>query len=1057
MKKNLLIWHSVFAKVLFITLIALNVSHLWAQEGDIVVRGIVMDSRNEALLGVTVIEKGTSNGTITDIDGSYTLKAKPNSTLIFSFVGMETTEVDINGRVDINVHIDASAIGLDEVVAVGYGTMSKRTLTSAVTKVSGDVLKDIPITTVGDGLKGRISGARVYANDNSPGSDPIIRIRGGSSINKSNNPLILVDGVERSFSGINPNDVESIEILKDAASTAIYGSRASNGVVLISTRRGKENEAPQITFTSQVAMQGTERMYDFMNARDYINTVRSEVALGPFPQYNYNSGFSASSGNTSSSIYTTRYLNDGETVPEGYQFMPDPLDPTKTLIFQDNSIVDELYRDTFWQNYYLGVNGGSKNVNYNASVGYVNDDGVALATGFKRFNALVNLDVKISDNIKFSSGVDFSQSLSQDYASQFITIARGLATAPTKRLLWDDGTPAPGYNYTSPDPIWYDYYNNREKKTNRLSINGALEIGLGKGLTLNGTASMYDDNYSFNSFEKSNEFNKSRTATTAYANTQRNKLETYLSYKNVMNDSHSVSAMVGYSYQNEVYENINASADGASSDKVPTLNAAPNKKTASTIKELQTIMGGFSRLMYDYEKKYIVMATIRADGSFKFSKKNRWGVFPGMSAGWVISEESFLNDNTTISNLKLRTSYGLTGNSSIGLYDTFGQYNVSARYEGDAGFLPQTMPNENLKWESTKQLDLGIDFGLFNNRIYFSGDYFSKNTEDLLFSKTLPNTTGFSSVQSNTGTVKFSGFDINIETHNITNENFSWVSNFTWSFVENKVTELPDNGRDKNRIGGITLDDGTSYGGIAEGEPLYRFYGYMVDGILETEEAANNARFDELSSGYVRSDMQRIKGRKDVGDYEWKDRDGNNIINSKDQFELGVTVPKNTGGFGNNFKYKDFDLNIYFDWAMGHSINDVAYMRYFMNTFSNNYALVEDVKDTWKQPGDETVYARFAPDDSALNRNFSRSSNVFTFKGDYLCLRDVSLSYNIPVSKLDNIGLKSLSLTVSGNTLFYLTAAKGLSPEAGSGGTYSGNFFNYPAIRKISFGAKLTF
>jgi len=313
---------------LLFVLLLFPLSSISAQEMSI--SGTVTDNEGLTMPGVSVAVKGAPTGTITDVDGNFSINVSKGTTLIFSFVGYTTKEIKIENTSILNITLNASTVGLDEVVVVGYGTQSRRTITSAITKVSGDALKNVPVNTIGEGLKGKIAGARLYSNNNTPGADATIRIRGGSSINKSNDPLILVDGVERAFSGINPNDIESIEVLKDAASTAIYGSRASNGVILITTKKGSANQAPRITFEANLALQQAETLYNFMNAEDYINTVRPAVAVGPNAKYNWMDGYSASSGNTESSIYSTRYLKDGESVPAGYRSMPDPLDPSNS-------------------------------------------------------------------------------------------------------------------------------------------------------------------------------------------------------------------------------------------------------------------------------------------------------------------------------------------------------------------------------------------------------------------------------------------------------------------------------------------------------------------------------------------------------------------------------------------------------------------------------------------------------------------------------------------------------------------------------------------------------
>lgn len=807
---------------------------IYAQEMNI--SGTVIDTDGLTIPGVSVSVKGTMTGTITNMDGKFNITTSKGTTLVFSFVGFATQEVTVANASVLNITLNASTIGLDEVVVVGYGTQSRRTITSSITKVSGDVLKNVPVSTLGEGLKGKIAGTRLYSNNNSPGADATIRIRGGSSINKSNDPLILVDGVERAFSGINPNDIESIEVLKDAASTAIYGSRASNGVILITTKKGSNNQAPHITFEANVALQQAETLYDFMNAEDYLNTVRPAIAAGPHAQYNWMDGYSASSGNTPTSIYSTRYLKEGETVPAGYKSMPDPLDPTKTLIFQDNNFQDEIYKNALWQNYYIGIDGGSEAVKYNASVGYTDDGGVALATGYSRLSMRNNLDVKINDKLSFAAGFDYSKTNSEEYPNQMNVISRGLATPPTQKKYNDDGTPTKGYNATSPNPLWYQYYNDQNKEEKRLTAFGKLTYRILEGLKADVQLSTYNHHWREDSFQKANEFNGLRPTTAKFGELNRNKLEAYGTYNKTIRN-HSFSLMAGYSYQKDKDQTLEASVTGASSDKVPTLTAGPNKKdTRSSFTEDVTI-GYFGRLSYDFKKRYLFSATFREDASSRFAEGSQWGFFPGASIGWVMSDERFMKNIKPVDNLKWRISYGQTGNNAIGLYDAYGKYSTDAKYDGAAGIVASTMPNTHLTWEVSTQLDAGFDLSMFDHRLFVSADYFNKITDNLLFSKELPNTSGFENVQTNIGKVKYYGFDIEIASTNIEIKDFSWTSKFTWSFVKNKVLKLPDNGRDKNRIGGITLADGTAFGGTAEGEPLYRYYGYVVDHILETQEA----------------------------------------------------------------------------------------------------------------------------------------------------------------------------------------------------------------------------
>ncbi|WP_270087834.1 SusC/RagA family TonB-linked outer membrane protein [Sphingobacterium sp. SYP-B4668] len=1052
-------------KILLSALFALvcTISTL-AQSSKISLSGTVYDAFEKPISGVTVSVKGKKQGTHTDPQGKFQVQSAKGDILLFSFMGYESQEIQANeDKPDLKIIMQTSSTLLDEMVIVGYGTQSRRTITSSIAKVSGDVIQNIPITTASEGLKGKIAGVRVFSNNNTPGAEASLIIRGGSSITQSNSPLVLVDGIERGFNAVNPNDIESIEVLKDAASTAIYGARASNGVVLITTKGGKKNAAPRITFDVNLATQDVASKMSLMNARDFINTVRPIVANSPlYSDRNQTSGFATSSGNSENSIYSTRYLGAGEAIPEGYQSMADPLDPTKTLIFQESKMQDLLFNPAIWQNYYVSVDGGGDKTVYRGSIGYVEDKGVALGTGFKRFDAKSNARIEISPKLSTSLGFDLSRTTSNQFASQTNEISRALANAPTLRLYNKDGIPNRGFNVATPNPLWTDYYKDRADKRYNTIAYADLTYHIIDGLKAYVNGSYFYTQYQFDSFEKANEFNKLRPATSDFNDLERIKLDTYLNYTKSFNTKHNLSVMAGYTYQKSDRKYLDAAADGGSSDKIPTLGVAPNKKKADTKLEQIVLLGYFGRLNYDYDKKYLLSATFRQDGSSLFAKQNRWGFFPGISGGWVMSEEDFMKGlSPALSNLKWRFSYGQTGNNNVGLYDALGGYSPTQQYNGVAGISPSVMPSFDLTWETTTQLDLGFDLGLFKNRVNLLFDYFNKDTRDLIYQQPLPNTAMFNSVYTNIGKVNFHGFDIDLRTNNIETKDFSWTSSITVSFIKNKVISLKDNGRDRNRQGGITLPDGTAFGGIAEGEPLYRYYGFKVDRILQNEQEASNAHYDASANGWIKENGAWVKkaGRKSAGDYEWMDRDGDGRIDNNDQYELGVTVPHTTGGFSNNFRYKNFSLNIALDWAIGHYIQDDNYMRFFMNTFDFTHALTTDAATGWKAEGDQTKYARIVGDDANVgNRNYTRKSDVFNYKGDYLCLRDFSLQYQVPKRWISKAGVEGLTLTASGNNLYYFTAVKsGISPEIGTGSTFDANYNSYPPIRKFSFGVKATF
>jgi len=1020
---------------------------------DLDVTGTVVDDMGEPLIGVSIVVKGTTNGVISDMDGKFSIKASKGMILTFSYVGFTSQDIKVENSI-IKVTLSTTSHELDDVVVVAYGTQSKRTLTSSVSKVNTKEIEHMAVNNVMDALKGKVAGARIYGGSGQPGEAPKIIIRGGSSINKSNDPLVLVDGFERGFNEVNPNDIESIQVLKDAESTALYGSRASNGIVLITTKSGASRK-PRITFQTDFSLQQIERYYDLLSAEDYISVIRPSVARSPNPKWNEQNNYAFSSGNNESSPFTTRYLQPGESVPQGWKSMPDPIDPTQTLIFQDNDMLDVAFSTALRQNYYLGVDGGDDKAKYAASIGYTNDEGVAMKTNWDRLSARASGDYRVRENLRIFSNISYQRSKLQDYSNQNNAISRSLYLPPTQKIYNEDGTPAKGYNATAAPLPWWVNAHQRETIRRQTSISGGLDWGITDQLIATGTATSYFSTSEFDGFQRANEYNSLRPATSTLNNIERNQFEGLLKYNNSFGD-HTVSGLIGASYMNTKIKTLNASAQGGSSDKIETLNAAPDVTAASTTKTEEVLASVFARASYNYKNKYLLSASLRRDGSSRFGTNNKWAYFPGVSVGWVLSEENFLKNNPTFSFLKLRSSFGQTGNNGVGLYTAQGAYSATYKYNNTAGIVNTAMPNPNLTWETTTQVDVGFDAGFLKDRIMLTFDVFNKKTNNLLFSKPLPNTSGFSSIETNVGAVRFYGFDIELTSRNIETKNFSWETSFAWGFVKNKVVSLPDNGQPKNRIGGTYVADGGSYGGIAEGESLYRIYGYKVDYLIDNDEQAANARYDELAKGYDYRTGKFTQGQKFAGDYEWKDRNGDGKITEVDQFELGVTVPHSTGGLTNTFNYKNFSLRIYLDWAIGHTLIDTDFKYHMMSTFSGNTNLAREALSAWKQPGDaaNTKWARIAAHDSNENWNYRRDSDIVTFKGDYLCIRDVSLGYTLPKTLSERIGLHNATVFLSGNNLHYFTAVQATPPEVGS---INSSSTGYPPIRKFSIGCKIEF
>lgn len=1066
------------------------------QEDDrpqkVLVTGRVTDTQGVPLVGASVVVKETMRGVSAGSDGNYRLFVAPDAVLLFSFIGYAGREEHVGTRTVVDAVLEEHGAMLEEVVVVGYGTQARRTVTTAVGKFDGRLLEGLAVNSVGDGLKGRIAGVRVATTDATPGADPKFLIRGGSSINQSNDPIVLVDGVVREMTGLNPNDIESVSFLKDAAAAGIYGSRASNGVILITTKKGALHTAPRIVFEGQWAWASPATKFDLMNARDYILTVRPAIAEGycggADPATVLGGEQSAGTGNTAQSLWTTRYLQPGEAVPRGYGRVDDPVNPGRTIVFQDNDQQRQWFGNALWQNYYVGIDGGGDNIRYAASAGYTDDGGIGITTGYSRFTFHGNTSFRVTRRLKASTTFDYSQIEQQTFESAPLSlrnsVIRGLSVPNTHRDWYGDdageelaGTPALGTNNTTIPAAYFSYYYDNAGSTVKRSTAGInLDWEVADGLHLVGQFTNYNRHTRSHFYVKDNPTTGSsvRPMKEGFSETNRVVFQAYGDYGKTFGGGHRLDAVAGYEYMLDKVNSFDIRVQGAVSDKLPVLDAGTSNiaNYPRSTRTEECLISYFGRVNYGYRERYLLTATMRIDGSSKFAAGNRWGYFPAVSAGWVVSNEAFWPANRAVDMLKARVSYGLTGNNGIGLYDTYGSYNSLYPYNGNATTTTYTMPNNGLIWEKTVQFNAGLDVGLLGGRIGLTVDYYDKQTRDLLFDISLPNTTGYNSVSTNLGRVRFYGTEVSIWSVNIDRRDFTWKSQFTYSYNMNRVLELPDNGNPRNRINGISVGDGSQFGGIAEGERMGRIYGYVVDRIIETQEQADAALYDTQSRGYRRSDRRLVPGRKDIGDYEWRNRrgssqmDGREIINAEDQFLLGYALPHSTGGIGNTFRYRNLTLNVFLDYALGHSVRNDMQMRYFQATMGNcNYNLVNEVKECWSQPGDRTRYARFTANDTDWgNRNYGRTSDVFVEKADYLCLRDVSLSWSLPKAWLRRLRIGDVTLTVSGNTLCYWTAVHGVSPEAATTGslytassTYDTGYNPYPPTRKVLFSARLTF
>lgn len=1032
------------------------------QEG-ITVTGTVTDEDGQTLPGVTILEKGTTNGTITNVDGQYSITVETGATLVISYVGMQTQEFLVTSQTVIDVVLNQSLVGLDEVLVIGYGTQSRRTITTAITKVSAEKLEDVPVTSVTTALQGKLSGVRIWQSEGGqPGSEASMIIRGGSSINKSNDPLVIIDGMVRSLDDINPNDVESVQVLKDASSTAIYGARASNGVVLVTTKRGKLGKA-QINFDANVGTAAPWKYLDMVDARDYLSMVRPAVARGRYASQLDDNNRPFGHGNDGYSPHSPYRLGPGESVPDGWESMPDPLDPSETLVFQDNDWQDISLNPALEQYYNLSANGGTEMIKYAASIGYTDNEGISLGTYFNRINIRANVDFDLRDNITLSTRLDHSSSKSNDYWRAYDVFNRCIWLAPTSKIYLEDGSYAAGNNATYAPVTWY---NDTYKQTGykyRTGIGSSLNWEILPGLQAEFSGDYYLRSRTFESFTNANVYNSNRETKFEYVQKRVFQAEGVITYDKTLADMHHINVVGGVSQIHVMDFNSNSVAEGASTDLIWTLNAAPLKLEASTSRSEDLLMGAFGRATYDFRQKYLLGVSLRRDVSSRFADGYRVGYFPGASVGWIVSEENFMQSIPVINTLKLRGSIGQTGNNDVARYAYGGIYAVGNNYFGMAGTLPSEMPNPTLRWETTTQWDVGFDLGLFAyDRVTLLFDYFDKITSDLIFNVPLPNESGYNNIDQNIGKVKIYGTEVELRARIIDRGKFRWSADANIGYFMNRVLELPDNGIDKNRIGGI-YDPvaGTGVGGIAEGERMFGILGYVSDFIIDNQAEADNAYYDALASGFSPVDGNRIKGRKIPGDMEWVDQNGDGVIDAYDQVVLGYTTPTTTGGISNTLSYGNFGLSFFLDYALGHSIYDATIRRAYGNVNGGMYnVLRESMTDTWTEDGDyasgKATMPRFDMQDQKHQKNYQRTHDRSVYKGDYLCIREFRFTYNAPESFASLLRLQSLRFSVSGQNLWYFQSYPGWVTESGKSNSSYKDDAQYPIPRKIMFGIHIS-
>lgn len=933
------------------------------------VTGNVSDA-NGPLPGASVVEKGTTNGTQTDFDGNFILEVGENATLVFSYIGYSATEVAVNGQTNIDVTLAEDAQALDEVVIIGYGkSVRKEDLTGAVSVVGVKDLEKSPLINVDQALQGRASGVQLTQSSGAPGAGLKIRVRGSNSITGQNSPLVVVDGlIDVDINSVNPNDIQSISVLKDASSTAIYGNRGANGVVIITTKKGTAGKT-SIEFGSYVSFSEPSDSIDLLGASEFISFANTKNI--------------AASGNAIPVFDTQQKIDDAIANSVDYQ--------------------DEVYRTATAQNYQLSFRGGSENMNFYVSGNYLDQEGVAINTNFKRYSLRSNINSDLTDKLSLITSLNLIRQEGLNNAPDF---GAGLALGavgfdPTTPIFNSIGD----YNRQTSvvggiqesvltNPVFSANESNGTSSVNRVQANVQLNYNLAKNLDLNLSGGIGYANTAVGFFNPANSDSQDVTAGQNTESKNGTQYALRLNYNNTYNEKHDINATAIFEERKNRVVGFNANGRGffTTSTGFDNLGVADNQTIGSFFSErnLRSVIG---RATYNYDSKYLVTASVRYDESSVFLK-DQGGVFPSFALGWNINNEDFFKSET-ISTLRLRGGWGITGNELIGTDDALNllrnnPWNPNGGATGSTSILPGTrLANPDLTWETTTQSNVGLDLGILNGRFNLSFEYYNKNTEDLLLTKQVPRFTGRVDQVINAGEVENKGFDLSIDGRIIQNENFAWNMSANFSSNKNEVISLI--GDETEIFPALTVGGSIPAPAIVRvGEPIGSFYGFIYEGV--------NAA------------------------------DGNAIY-AAEQDLIGDPNPDFTYGINNNLSYKGIDLNFFIQGVQGNDIFNRARALIIGRDGRIPFGTSVELRNTWT-PSNTT-----APLPSLNATNTQSLSSEFIEDGSFLRLKNISLGYTLRDSQaLESIGAESFRIYVSAQNLITITDYTGLDPEVGNGG-----------------------
>ena len=1037
---------SISARGLF-TLLALIMSiSLHAQNAT--VKGVIVDETDTPLIGATVQVKGTATGSITDFDGNYTIKANKGAVITFSYIGYKTQEIKFTGQSPLNVKMIPDNQTLDEVVVVGYGTMKRSDLTGSVASIAAKDVEGFKTSSVAGALGGQIAGVQITSTDGTPGAGFSINIRGVGTLTGDSSPLYIVDGFEvDDIDYLSNSDIESIEVLKDASSSAIYGARAANGVVLITTKSGKTGR-PTITYNGSASYRKISKKLDVLSPYEFVK-LQGEV----------------------NSKYSDSYFkpgNDDNDIPYRYQSLDDYMG-VKGVNWQD-----ETFNPTWSQDHSLSIMGGTDDSKYNASFSRYIENGIFKNSGFDKTTGKFRLDQKLSKSLSFNITVNYALTNRKGVGTsadsgRFNMLAQILSARPTGGLkLTDDELLdsaidpemlESGESLAQVNPVKQTESVTNTKRAEMWSGNGSISWQIIKGLTFKTAGTYNTTNNRTNIFYKDGSKEAYRNGQKPYGRTQMGRDVRWTNFNNLTwkqkVKKHNYDVMLGHevSFRSTEYllgEAMDFPFDNLGNDYLG-LGATPSKVESSYSEKM--LLSFFARGNYNYDNRYLLTATVRADGSTVFSNKNKWGFFPSFSAAWRVSEEAFMKDVDWVSNFKVRLGWGIVGNDRISNYLSMDLYEASKYGVGNntvTVLTPKQLKNANLKWEGSSTINLGVDLGFLDNRLNVTADFFVKNTKDLLLAQSLAHVTGFDSQMQNIGKIQNKGIELSLNSTNIQTRDFSWQTNFNISFIKNTLKGLASGVESMYARSGFDSNF-TAY--IATvGQSLGLIYGYEFDGVYQSsdfyttpdnqlilkEGVTNNARYGTVKPGVVK----------------YKDQDGDGIITTNDRTVIGNAMPKWFGGITNTFDYKGIDFSFMLQFNYGNDIYNATRL-YSTQSRNGRRNMLAEVADRWSPTNTSNLVP--SQDGYIVNDVYSR----FIEDGSFLRLKNVTLGYTLPHKWTRKFHVSRLRLYATGQNLFCVSGYSGYDPEVNSASntpmTPGLDWGAYPKSRVFTFGIDLQF